>query len=861
MFKQRIVLGALLVSLLLLSSSAYAARDRSEMGARIEEAAQGTITVTGRLSYYDADNVKRPARGVTVWLMDRIDRPFAPWEPLGSGVTDDEGYYTIGPVANDGHRYLYIRYETSGPGITVRDVPGYVYQWFSDEGIRNAPSGVVPFPEQSLQSDDPDVGAMWVYQILDAGRRFVTGDPGPVEAVWEPTTTLYEYVPGDVIHLRGADASSPHAILHMEAHNFMWNAYGGTGLPGGCPAGEHDVGIQASSSATCAWVEGWADFFAVAVTGQSRYVVPIARVDLEPPTWGTAGWTEGDTTAGRVAGALWDLYDDAPDGYDAFTTPFDPMWSAFTSATLSTFAEFWNAFRPPKTLACEAVKAVYQNTIDYDVAPTLLPLPDLTLDEDMVLDRIVDLWAYAADDECQVQDMVYLIDNSPDPRAGVTIEDGRYISVNPEPDWNGATEVRILVGDGIKGVTRTFAVTVRAVNDPPFIDPSIPDQWAPPGTPITVTLAPYGKDVDDPESSLTWTASGADQVSVSGQGSQELIFTPQTTDAMIEVVQLTVQDPHGTSHPSRGTQAVLLVWSAAPNEPPVIEPPVPDQIQSMNRDILLDLTIYGQDAEDSQTALRWYATDLDYCGVAGQGGRVLNFTPDRDFIGSDMVTLIVRDTWGAQATQAVTLTWTSPINQPPTISPVIPHQYAATDIPITIDLGFYGHDVDDPIESLIWYATGMNVATVTGEGSQVLTFTPPAGYEGDEVVALHVRDPGGAEAQQTVVLTWMPNDPPIISPLIPNRSAPRNEPIVFDLAPYAYDPDDPPESLRWYATGMQHSTVLGQGTRTLTFIPESNYTGSDVVTLTVRDPWRNEASQQVVLSWGGQVVFLPVVSK
>ena len=97
MLNRRTVLAVLLLSLLLLSSSVYAARDSLETGTVVEEVAQGTITVTGRLSYYDSDNVKKPARGVTVWVMDDTARPFARWEALASGITDERSGSGSGP--------------------------------------------------------------------------------------------------------------------------------------------------------------------------------------------------------------------------------------------------------------------------------------------------------------------------------------------------------------------------------------------------------------------------------------------------------------------------------------------------------------------------------------------------------------------------------------------------------------------------------------------------------------------------------------------------------------------------------------------------------------------------------------------
>jgi VCBS repeat-containing protein len=166
--------------------------------------------------------------------------------------------------------------------------------------------------------------------------------------------------------------------------------------------------------------------------------------------------------------------------------------------------------------AGDGVLASNVATVTIDIAPVNDPpviagLPDQSLDEDTSLDNAIDLWAYASDVETADTNLSFSIDNSPEANAGITTDAGHYIDINPAANWYGATDVRILVQDPVgASVTDTFQVTVNPVNDPPRIDPSVPDQSADEDTPISIDLTPHENDVDSSGTDLDWYVTGAD---------------------------------------------------------------------------------------------------------------------------------------------------------------------------------------------------------------------------------------------------------------------------------------------------------------------------------------------------------------
>ncbi len=101
-------------------------------------------------------------------------------------------------------------------------------------------------------------------------------------------------------------------------------------------------------------------------------------------------------------------------------------------------------------------------------------------------------------------------------------------------------------------------------------------------------------------------------------------------------------------------------WWMTDNWAPFIDPQVPDRYSpTIDGVIVVDLTPYEHDREDSGTLLKWYVEGADHCTVYGQGSSndVLQFQPSSGYTGYDEITLILRDSRGAEDRQQLTLGW------------------------------------------------------------------------------------------------------------------------------------------------------------------------------------------------------------
>jgi hypothetical protein len=84
---------------------------------------------------------------------------------------------------------------------------------------------------------------------------------------------------------------------------------------------------------------------------------------------------------------------------------------------------------------------------EYNTAPSISGMPDQHVPMNIGGSSLIDLWAFASDDQTPSGELTYSIDNSPAAGAGVSIAGNRYIDVDPASGWTGVTEVRVKASD------------------------------------------------------------------------------------------------------------------------------------------------------------------------------------------------------------------------------------------------------------------------------------------------------------------------------------------------------------------------------------------------------------------------------
>ncbi|MBN1376934.1 PKD domain-containing protein [Candidatus Woesearchaeota archaeon] len=183
------------------------------------------------------------------------------------------------------------------------------------------------------------------------------------------------------------------------------------------------------------------------------------------------------------------------------------------------------------------------------------------------------------------------------------------------------------------------------------------------------------------------------------------------------------------------------------NNPPYIQPVIPDIEIPVNVGYSLDLNTYGHDIEDDyyNIDLIWYVSGVsgDYF-TANVVGQTLYVYPAAE--GSEYITLIVEDHNGDTAIQSVfvDITEEETLNEPPVIENIPDQAIMEGESFIEFDLDDYTEDPDNTDDELIFsYSGNADINVEIDSQTHVVTLTYHSGWTGSETITFRAEDPEG----------------------------------------------------------------------------------------------------------------------
>ncbi|MFH1504404.1 MAG: S8 family serine peptidase [Candidatus Omnitrophota bacterium] len=182
-------------------------------------------------------------------------------------------------------------------------------------------------------------------------------------------------------------------------------------------------------------------------------------------------------------------------------------------------------------------------------------------------------------------------------------------------------------------------------------------------------LYQYADDAESSDSELTFTviSNTNPECGVSIDSNQYIDIQPENNWYGQSDVIIRVTDPQGLY-----AQDTFHIVVTSVNDAPAITPQVPNPV-AVDEDnlIIMNLSSYETDDEDSAIDLNWTVTGADFCIVSGENSAddILTFTPHLNYYGQDIVTLILTGSEGQSDTQDITLTWL-PVNDAPQLTPI-----------------------------------------------------------------------------------------------------------------------------------------------------------------------------------------------
>lgn len=333
----------------------------------------------GNWSYTDQAGVRHNAMNSQVQVRDHLTGA------LIAGLTNSAGNFDICFGAAQ-FTQMYITFKAENAAWRVQNGTD-VYNWSTPIRANPVPGSTVNFGAMA----PVDVAGNRAAHAFDVGNDAWLGVPHS-NGCWDPKDTTCSQVridwandrtsgmdhydqTGNFVSLLSATPDAPMSVMHEIGHALMDDLYNDA-FPStaGCPV-PHPP--NAASTAVCAWIEGWATFFSLAMYHTSVLLSGNGgSTDFEFPSWGSAGVANGDVTETRVIGALQDLIDTgahSSETWDQHSEGFGVEFFTLAHHVDNTFASFWNSRGADGFDVSDATMgSLYQNTIDYQYRNPLI---------------------------------------------------------------------------------------------------------------------------------------------------------------------------------------------------------------------------------------------------------------------------------------------------------------------------------------------------------------------------------------------------------------------------------------------------------------------------------------------------------
>ncbi|RGA03695.1 hypothetical protein DI270_017590 [Microbispora triticiradicis] len=343
----------------------------------------GDTCVHGQVTHVTLDAVVRGTPSTLVEAWD-VDAGGAEYDKLGATLTDDAGNYRIcftGTEENGSGQDVDVQVLTEGRYWRIVDPTDNdnVY-WANGSVHKDIPPGDDRTVDVTAPPGTPVEDLLRIMAAAhDTWDFYIRQLQQPDNDCWRPgeavcRTVTFKWAPTRVvtssycsfdpcrfqIDLDASVGLEKMTVAHELGHFIMDYTYGH--LPPRDPACSVHY-VTSRSTESCAWVEGWAHWISVQTYGDThiRWKPTDGTVDVESPTWFSAGWDDGPDVEGRVTAALLDLADNHEEIWDTGSIGTHGVVAAFRKAPADTFAQFLAGLKPEDQALAESV--AFQNTI------------------------------------------------------------------------------------------------------------------------------------------------------------------------------------------------------------------------------------------------------------------------------------------------------------------------------------------------------------------------------------------------------------------------------------------------------------------------------------------------------------------
>ncbi len=411
------------------------------------------------------------------------------------------------------------------------------------------------------------------------------------------------------------------------------------------------------------------------------------------------------------------------------------------------------------------------------------------------------------------------------PNGTVVINPDGTITYTPNGNFNGTDTITYNISDGNGGTsTATVTVTVNAVNDAPVVDTPLPVQTGTDSAPVNFPVAANFSDLDG--DTLSFTATGLPPgLSISAAGVVTGIIDKSASQGGpnsdgIYTVTVTASDGNG------GTVTTTFTYTVTNPGPTAV-----NDIATTNEDTPVTIPVLANDRDpDGDPLIVTSATSPNGTVVINPDGTI-TFTPTANFNGPTTISYAISDGNGGTSTATVSVT-VAPVNDAPVVDSTLPNVSGVDGTSVSIPTAGAFSDIDNA--TLGYSATGLPAGLSINPATGVIsgTIDRSASQINGGVYTITVTANDGSGGTVATSFTYSVSNP---GPTATNDIASGAEDTPLNIAVLANDSDPDADPLTVTSASAPNGTVTINPDGTITYAPNANFNGTDIVTYEISD--------------------------